>query len=125
MSAETGSLLARINDALNRVIDPCSIGREVPAGLIDMGMVKSVTVEDAHAQITVRLTSPGCQLQTWFDERITTEVTQLPEIRHVDIAWSTVFDWSDDDMSEPLKVRLQHKRQAAERVREISLTRSQ
>jgi metal-sulfur cluster biosynthetic enzyme len=82
-----------------------------------MGMVKSVEIlQDAsghRARVTLRITSPGCHLQMWFTERVTDEIAGLPEIAGVDVLWSDVFDWSDDDMSDSLKLRLRAKKKAA------------
>ena len=54
----------RVSEALQEVIDPCSAGRGVPAGLVDMGMVKRVglsSTPDGRSMVTVelRITSPA------------------------------------------------------------------
>lgn len=119
------SLVSQVNHALNRVVDPCSVGRGVPAGLVDMGMVKSVEVlhdTGGHrARVTLRITSPGCHLQMWFTQRVTDEITALPDIAGVDVLWSDVFDWSDDDMSDSLKSRLRAKKRVALAAHQRSL----
>ncbi|MGE0214178.1 iron-sulfur cluster assembly protein [Mycolicibacterium sp.] len=122
MTTDT-ALLARVTAALDRVVDPCSVGRGVPAGLVDMGMVKSVAILDAdagpRADILLRTTSPGCHLQVWFTERVVDEVAAATGIRDVHVDWSTEFDWSDDDMSDSLKARLRAKREGAKRDRAV------
>lgn len=120
MNATREDLLPRINEALDKVVDPCSVGRGVPAGLLEMGMVSSVCIVDGErgprANVTLRVTSPGCHLQSWFTERVTDEIAQVSGIEGVDVSWSTDFNWSDDDMSESLKARLRAKRRAAPRM---------
>lgn len=119
MNATHENLLPRINEALDKVVDPCSVGRSVPAGLVDMGMVSSVSVVDGdggpRANVTLRLTSPGCHFQHWFTERVTDEIARVSGIEGVDISWSTDFDWTDDDMSTSLKARLRAKRPSRDR----------
>jgi len=65
----------RVKEALQEVLDPCSVGRGVPAGLVDMGMVKAVEVgstPDGHAVVAVelRITSPACTFQPYFEREV-------------------------------------------------------
>jgi metal-sulfur cluster biosynthetic enzyme len=108
----------RVSAALQQVLDPCSVGRGVPAGLVDMGMVKQVAVSsapDGRRVLTVelRITSPACTFQPYFEqqvrERLST-IDELDELDEVRIEWNADFDWSDDDMSPALKQRLRDKR---------------
>lgn len=105
----------RVNQALQKVLDPCSVGRGVPAGLVDMGMVTGVeltTMPDGRAQavIGLRITSPACTFQPYFEDQVRQSLAAIAELDEVHIQWSGVFDWSDDDMSPALKERLQDKR---------------
>jgi len=108
--------------ALDRVVDPCSVGRHVPAGLVEMGMVDSVEVVAGpdgrgEARIELQLTSPGCHFKVWFDERIQDEVSQVEGVDAISIAWSQRWDWDDSKMSDGLKERLRAKRVAERRAR--------
>jgi metal-sulfur cluster biosynthetic enzyme len=107
--------LERVSAALQQVVDPCSVGRGVPAGLVDMGMVKAVDVSDApdgHSVVTVelRITSPACTFQPWFEREVREHLGEVPEVDEVRIEWNRDFDWSDDDMSPDLQRRLREKR---------------
>jgi len=104
--------------ALDRVVDPCSVGRGVPAGLNEMGMIKSIDLDPDHGSVavTLQLTSPGCHFQLWFYERVSEEVATVPDINICTVEFSKDFDWSDDAMSEGLKQRLRDKR------RQLTLT---
>jgi len=104
-----------VHEALNDVIDPCSAGRGVPAGLQDMGMVDGVGFAPATdgrsvVQINLRLTSPGCTFQLYFERELHERLDRLPEVERLDIVWSKRFDWDDRDMSPALKQRLRRKR---------------
>jgi metal-sulfur cluster biosynthetic enzyme len=98
--------------ALDRVIDPCSVGRGIPAGLEAMGMVKRVDVDGAKrsVSVTLQLTSPGCHFQIWFFERVREEVLSIPGVEECSVSFSKDFDWSDDSMSPALRERLSQRR---------------
>lgn len=105
----------RVGAALQEVLDPCSVGRGVPAGLVDMGMVKAVEIgsaADGRSVVTVelRITSPACTFQPYFERAVRERLGEVPEVGEVRIRWDSQFDWSDDDMSPALKQRLREKR---------------
>jgi metal-sulfur cluster biosynthetic enzyme len=105
----------RIRQVLDEVLDPCSIGRGVPAGITDMGMVTGIDVATGpdgrtRATLALRLTSPGCTFQLYFDQQVRARMAQLDDVDSLDIVWRDEFDWSDDDMSPDLKRRLREKR---------------
>lgn len=119
MSATTreAGLAARVRAAVNEVLDPCSVGRGVPAGLFDMGMVEQLEVRSGDAgppgvEMKLRLTSPGCTFQLYFERELRERLDGLgiPEDR-VGIEWSKRFDWSDENMSAELQSRLRRKRE--------------
>jgi metal-sulfur cluster biosynthetic enzyme len=101
--------------ALDDVVDPCSVGRGIPAGLRDMGMVTSVALEPLPdgglcAEIGLRTTSPACTFHLYFEQQVRAHVSCVPEVDAVQIRWSDEFDWSDDAMSDALKQRVREKR---------------
>lgn len=110
-------VMSQISAALDAVIDPCSVGRNIPAGLNDMGMVESIVLSEfvnkapRKATVTLRITSPACTFQQWFTERATEEIrVRLPNLT-CDVVWSKEFDWSDEAMSDALKMRIREKRE--------------
>ncbi len=115
--ATAGEFMELVGEALDSVIDPCSVGRGLHAGLRDMGMVGSIELGSFTGSlpgsviVTLQTTSPACTFQTWFDDRVKQEVAQrLPGVA-CDVRWSTAFDWSDDSMSDALKARIREKRE--------------
>ena len=59
---------ARLREAvaekLDGIIDPCSHSSGAPAGLMSMGLVGGIDIEDragdAHVKVTLYITEPGC-----------------------------------------------------------------
>lgn len=106
----------RVNEALQEVVDPCSLARGVPAGLRDMGMVTGVQLSStpdgrALATVELRTTSPACTFVPYFEQRVRESLATVAEIDEVRIEWNGAFEWSDDDMSQALKQRLREKRE--------------
>ena len=111
------ALEQRVRDAVNEVLDPCSIGRGVAAGVVDMGMLCGLELlpgehhQRVRVRVTLRLTSPACTFMLYFDNELCARLTALEEVEGVDVVWSERFDWSDEDMSDELKQRIRRKRE--------------
>ncbi|MCS6939744.1 MAG: metal-sulfur cluster assembly factor [Roseiflexus sp.] len=75
-------------EALQRVIDP-----ELGFSLVDLGLIRSVTVADGRALIELALTTPLCPLVGVFEHEIRTAALGVPgvreaEVRLVDAPWT-------------------------------------
>jgi len=87
--------------ALADVYDPCCAEKGI--SVVDMGLLRSVTVEDGHARVELLLTSGWCP----FASRVLTDVgdaiREQPGIRScaVEIVWDEA--WSPDRLSEPAR----------------------
>ena len=85
-------------DALAGVYDPCC--REKGISVVDMGLLKSVTVADGHARVELMLTSGWCP----FASRVLTDVEHAISAQpgvdscEVEIVWDE--PWTTDRMSE-------------------------
>jgi metal-sulfur cluster biosynthetic enzyme len=83
--------------ALSDVYDPCC--REKGISVVDMGLLRSVTVVDGHARVELLLTSGWCP----FAARVLTDVTDAigaqPGVRscEVEIVWDEA--WTTDRLS--------------------------
>ena len=96
--------LERVREALQQVVDPCSVGRGVPAGLSDMGMVKGVGLDSTstgRSTVTVelRITSPACTFQPYFEREVRERLDTIEASTRSGSNGTRTFDWSDDDMS--------------------------
>ena len=102
-----------ILQALERVIDP-----ELRRPVTELGMVRSVDVADGNVDVTIALTVAGCPLRASFDEQVRREVSPLPGVRSVSLA----FDVMSPDERSALTAKLRGDR--AERTKGISVDAS-
>jgi metal-sulfur cluster biosynthetic enzyme len=120
-NADARALEPQLWDALNRVIDPCSEVAQVPAGLVDMGMIDSVHVLPSHGEVQtgycveVRfgLTEPGCMMAISLMPQIRQALLALPLVNQVKVNLLTDFVWSTERMSASLQERLAQQKQSS------------
>jgi metal-sulfur cluster biosynthetic enzyme len=97
-------LLREVEETLDRVIDPCSAGIGRPAGLVTMGLVKSLDIDDASdgngkvVRLMMRLTSPCCMMAPHFAKNAEALLLAIPGITAVEIDVSPAIDWQPDHM---------------------------
>ena len=86
-----------VTAALRDVYDPCC--REKGISVVDMGLLRSVTLDDAHARVELLLTSGWCP----FAARLLTEVEDAIRAQpgvdscEVSIVWDEA--WTTDRLS--------------------------
>ena len=88
--------------ALENVIDP-----ELGIDIVNLGLVYDVDMDDEGVcKITMTLTSRGCPLGPVIVDQIKTVLSELPEVKDVDvnIVWNP--PWNKDMMSRYAKMAL-------------------
>lgn len=91
-----------IMGALENVIDP-----ELGIDIVNLGLVYDVDLnEEGSLTVTMTLTSLGCPLGPVIVDQVKTAVSDLPEVKDVDvnIVWNP--PWSKDKMSRYAKMAL-------------------
>jgi metal-sulfur cluster biosynthetic enzyme len=84
--------------ALDGVYDPCC--RDKGISVVDMGLLRAVTVDDGHARVELLLTSGWCP----FASRVLTDVEEAIRAQpgidscEVEVVWDEV--WSPDRLAE-------------------------
>ena len=97
---------ARVRSCLRQINDPCSVATGHPLHLEEMGLVKSVDIDEEgrRAVVDLRLTSPTCVMVGYFVTEIQRLVTEaIPEIDDVKVLFDRGFDWTPDMMSEEVR----------------------
>src|ERR671934_1849409 len=99
--------------ALERVIDP-----ELKRNVVELGMVRDVSLDGPDVSVTIALTVVGCPLRTSFEEQVSEHVASLPGVRSVSLSF--------DVLSPEEKAALTSKLRGGvtERTKGISLDRS-
>lgn len=107
---------ATVREALDTVIDPCSRAVGAPAGLVELGVVRAVTVgsgdDGEWVRVVLGLTDPTCVMGPAFMESAYEVVRALPGVCAVVVAFeddSTA--WSPQDMAPAYRRRLAVVRQ--------------
>ena len=112
---------ATVRAVLNSIIDPCSRAAGVPAGIVEMGLIRSLEVrqEPAGASITVtiRVTEPGCLMAYPFAKEAHKRLETLPGVASIDVKIDHICDWEPEAMSPEYRARLEaHRMQRREAV---------
>jgi len=86
-----------VRDALAGIYDPCC--REKGISVVDMGLVRSVHVEDGKARVELLLTSGWCPFAATVLTQVKDQILGQPGITDADV--SVVWDeaWTTDRLS--------------------------
>ena len=81
---------ALIVDALRPVQDP-----ELHRSIVDLGMVKQVTIDGGHVHVLVALTVPGCPLRAEIDSRVASALRTLEGVTSTSVDFTVM---SEDEL---------------------------
>ncbi|HZA40865.1 MAG TPA: metal-sulfur cluster assembly factor [Actinomycetota bacterium] len=99
-----GATSLEIIDALRRVHDPCCAERGI--SVVDMGLVRSVSVEGGRAHVELMLTSGWCPFASKVIGSVKETVEELPHVdrAEVEVTWEEA--WTIDRMSDDARAKL-------------------
>lgn len=105
------ALHEKVEALLDEVIDPCSAGMGIPAGLVSMGLIKQLEIYDLatggkRVDILLRLTSPCCMMAPHFAAQTKAKLAEIDEISQVEIDVCPQIDWEPSHMSESFRAKL-------------------
>lgn len=86
---------------LNNVIDP-----ELGFGIVDLGLVYGVTIEQGRATVAMTFTSMGCPAIPDITRRVQSEMARYPGVEQVEVevVWSPL--WTADRVDENVRALL-------------------
>jgi metal-sulfur cluster biosynthetic enzyme len=90
------SLIARIETALARVTEPCSLAFGKPISIVEMGLIERIEVAGGHAEITLCLTDAACVHFAGMQRFVRDELLELPEINSVEVRQTLDQLWTPD-----------------------------
>ena len=97
----------RIRDALRGIVDPCSAANGSNLDIVEMGLLKSVEVDDSEVRVEMRLTTPACHMVPYFIEEIEERVSALSGVESVEVETDDGMEWDTEMMSEEAKKKRQ------------------
>jgi metal-sulfur cluster biosynthetic enzyme len=111
LQAETATPLREtVTACLEEVVDPCSAASGAPAGLISMGLVLDVEIEEVAAGARVRvdlcITEPGCMMAALFQIAVQRRLADLPGVAEADVRVDHGHVWSPEQMAPEYRHRL-------------------
>jgi len=94
-----------VRDQLENVMDP-----ELNINIVDLGLIRDISVQDECVNILMTLTTPGCPLHGIFDEMVKREAGKIEGLKEQDIDVELTFEprWSPDEMSDEARNDLGH-----------------
>jgi ATP-binding protein involved in chromosome partitioning len=84
---QTGLTEARVIEALRPVDDP-----ELHRSIVDLGMVKQVTIDGGRVGVLIALTVPGCPLRAEITERVTNALMPVEGVEDVAVDMTVMTD---------------------------------
>lgn len=84
----------QVLEKLRECIDP-----ELGINIIDLGLVYSVNIESQRINVLMTLTTPGCPLDSYFVQDITSKLKTLKGISDVSIELTFEPPWTPTKMS--------------------------
>jgi metal-sulfur cluster biosynthetic enzyme len=89
-----------VRAALAEVTDP-----ELPVGIVDLGLVRSIAVDGATVTVGIAYTSIACPCTDMLREDVEARLRRLDGVAHVEV--EEVFEaWSREDMTEDGRLAL-------------------
>jgi metal-sulfur cluster biosynthetic enzyme len=90
-----------IRELLRAVIDP-----ELGLDIVELGLLRGVSVHDGAAHIVFTVTTPACPLANYIEDEIRACLWQLPDLEEVAIEVEYEPAWRPEDMSDDAKAAL-------------------
>lgn len=85
-------------EKLRQCLDP-----ELGVNIVDLGLIYSITIDDASVMVQMTLTTPGCPLDSYFVRDITSRLKKNKQISDVSVEFTFEPAWSPTKMSQESK----------------------
>jgi FeS assembly SUF system protein len=99
---EKSLLESEIIEALRLIYDP-----EIPVNIYDLGLIYAVEIsDDAHAHVTMTLTSPMCPVAGTLPGEVEMAVRDVPGVKSADVELTWDPPFTIERMSDEVKLML-------------------
>jgi metal-sulfur cluster biosynthetic enzyme len=82
-------------DLLHDVIDP-----ELGIDIVNLGLLRDVSIDGETADVTFTVTTPACPLSSYIEDEIRSCLWQLPGIKFANVTCVHEPPWKPEDMTE-------------------------
>jgi metal-sulfur cluster biosynthetic enzyme len=115
LSETEGAVLRqRVLSELESVVDPCSVTAGAPAGLVSMGLVGPLNIEQkgegAHVDVTLFVTEPSCMMGAVFQATAEKKLRDLPGVSSVTVGIDRTHIWTPEELTPDYRRRLSERR---------------
>lgn len=113
---QESQLRAEIEEQLGNVVCPCAAAEGYSSyGIDDMGLVKSIDIDDGHLTVNMRVTNPACLKVGYLKQEIDKHVGEKTAVDSISVEVDDGLEWRPDMMSDEFKEeREQRFKQSAE-----------
>ena len=95
------TLLDRVTNALEEVIDPCSVTAGAPLSVVDMGLIDALSVgADGVVRLAMRATSAMCTMIAGMMKVAEERLALVEGVTRVDVKLCSGAIWTEMDMTE-------------------------
>jgi metal-sulfur cluster biosynthetic enzyme len=100
--------------AANQILEPCGLAQGLSVGMVDMGLIRGVDVEQKGSnwsvRVRARVTSPDCLHFVYFERELRAAIAAIADFEKIDVEWIDGSDWTPDDMSPQLREQMNDRR---------------
>lgn len=84
-----------VRAALDEILDPCSVAAGRPLGLVEMGLVQDLRIDqDGTVSILLRMTFPGCMMMPNLAGAAEERTARIPGVSTVEVDIDTAMTWT-------------------------------
>lgn len=109
---------AAMLQALDGILDPCSVAARSPVGMTSMGLVRGLAISTEpggdRVTVTLGLTSPGCMMGALFAAKVEETLMAFADVATVSVVFDHGHIWRPEDAS------LAYQQSRAARLRELN-----
>lgn len=104
-------------EALDKILDPCSVGISRPIGLVGMGIVHTVDVQEGSVHVLILPTFPNCMFRGVIEDNVKKKLISLPWCHSVTVEFCSADTvWDETRMSnEALRILGRKVKRASDR----------
>lgn len=99
-----------VMQTLEAIIDPCSIAAGAPGGLVSMGLVGEVNINEgsdgAEIDVVLFLTEPGCMMAAFFQITAKQKLEDIPGVGAVNVSVDYGHIWDPQQMTKEYREKL-------------------